>query len=819
LIDTSTLRVTLRTLARHRGFSTVAILSLALAIALNTTMYSALDAMIDPQIDARRPDHIYTIAYFGDARRKLHHSTIESALRAGVAGFESASGSRSASFWGQAPLAENGSRYYRVTPIAVRMNYFEFLGTRAREGRTFLPRDEGTHNAVISDRLANKLFPDESPVGRTLTLDGEGYVVIGVVRRNTTFALLSDDIWIPQRAGASPVPITLMRFREKISPYDIGDQLKIVAARLAIAADEVPGKTAFRALSYMNQRLELTPFHLALACAVVAVLLVACANLANLQLARGLARSRELALRSAVGASRGRLVGHLMLETGAIAIAGLLLGVFATLWGIHVIRATIPAEVGELMIEPQVSWGMFAFAAIAALVCLFFVGLLPALRISRVDPDRLLKAGAGTGANREHRRRYGLMVMAQIGFSLPVLVGAIVLLRSATKLHSRDFLVRNLYGYDPGPIVVANVPFSPPERVTSVLVGDLAAQLTAGAKSVRGVIDATVYHTVEPEGRRVVVDDADGHLREEPAHLWGYRVVSPTYFRVFGLPIVQGRGFTETETDGRAVVMDARTAEYLWKHENPIGRAIKFGDNKSKARWHTVVGIVGDLRDTNAIRLRDPTANFRLNQVYRVVTPADSLVLRRWVGTYFNIARGSLTLYARVNGNAELAAVRMQRQLRAVTSANPPTVVRMEDNLGVAQERTRQDFAASLFSAFALIGIALVAIGLYGIVAHSVAERTRELAVRISLGATARDILHSVLREGNALILAGVAIGLLLTKYSVFWLAGYIPEDESYNALLFAAIAGLLFGIAVFAAFVPAWRATKIDPVEALRHE
>jgi putative ABC transport system permease protein len=819
VIDTTSLKVTLRTLGRHRGFTVVAVLSIAIAIALNTTLYSALDAMIDPQIDARQPELVHNIRYFGDRNRQLHHSIVEDALKASVQQFESASGAENARYWQQVPLAEYGSRYYRVVPTAVRMNYFDFLGTHAREGRTFVERDEGTNNAVISDRLANKLFPDESPVGRTLTLDGDGYVVIGVVRRNSLFPPLQGDVWIPQTAGSPRVPITLMRFREKISPYDIRDQLKVAAARLATAARETPGSTAFGAYNRgAFEAANLTPFHFALIGAVAAVLLVACANLANLQLARGLARGRELALRSAVGASRGRLVGHLMLETGVIAVSGLILGVVLTLWGISVIRATIPQEVGSMMIEPQTSWGMFGFAAAAAIVCLFLVGLLPALRISRVDPNELLKSGAGTGANREHRRRYGVMVMAQIGFSLPVLIGAVVLLRTAVQLHSRDFLVRNVYGYDPGPIVVASVPFSPPDRVTSVLVGDLASQLTQGAMSVPGTLAASVAAFGAPPGRRVVVDDADGHLREEPAHQWGYNIVSPSYFRVFNLPIVRGRGFNETETDGRAVVIDERTAKYLWKNDDPIGRVIKLGDNKSEARWHTVVGIVGDLRDTSAIRVNDPSANYRLNRVYRVVTPADSIVLRKRV-PMFNIARGEMTLYARVTGNSELAAVRMQRQLRAVTSAQRPTVVRMEDELGVARERTRKDFAASLFTTFAGIGVALVAIGLYGIVAHSVTERRRELAVRISLGATARNILHSVLREGNVLILSGVAIGLLLTKYSVFWLEQHIPEDELYNALLFAAVACVLFAIAVFAAFVPAWRATKIDPVEALRHE
>ncbi|MEX2151733.1 MAG: FtsX-like permease family protein, partial [Gemmatimonadaceae bacterium] len=428
--------------------------------------------------------------------------------------------------------------------------------------------------------------------------------------------------------------------------------------------------------------------------------------------------------------------------------------------------------------------------------------------------------GSGTGANREHRRRYGVMVIAQIGFALPVLIGAVVLLKSSWRYASKDYLIRELYGYDPSPIVTASLP-PPPRRGSEVRLASVASQVIAIGKSVPGVLDAAVIAYQEPERRRVTVDDANGVLRDEAAYGWSYRLVSPSYLRVYGHRIERGRDFADSEFDGNSVIMDARTAKFLWGNENPIGRVIKFGNAQSRQPWHVVVGIAGDQRDTNAIRRSDPNANFRLNAVYRVIMPSDSLGhpdgSRRAGGV--RLVRGRIAMYLRVQGNTELAAVRLQRALRGYTAGVEPTVVPMVEDLGITFWRRRSEFAASLFTTFAFIGLGLVAIGVYGIVSHSVEERRRELGVRIALGATARDILHSVLREGNVLILSGVAVGLLLIKSTVGWLSGFIAEGYSYDALLFAGIAAALFAIAAFSAFVPAWRATRIDPVEALRSE
>jgi putative ABC transport system permease protein len=817
VIDRTSLRVALRTLGRHRGFTIVAVTSLAIAIALNTTMYSVLDAMLAPRINAHAPDRVFSFHLWSTTGKLPPADVVGGAVRAGLEGAIDVTGHNHGGrfrFLAE-PLAENGPYYRRVTPFYVWPNYFEFLGTRPLEGRTFAPNEDASAApAVISDDLARRLFPGQSAVGQSMTIDGNGYTVIGVVARALSFRPLAGDVWMLRPPAAAPIQPSLIRLARTAEKAGVEQQLSIVAARIALSVGQASGTTRFSGVGTVYTPMKIMAVHYAMVGAVIAVLLVACANLANLQLARGLTRVRELALRAAVGASRRQLVGHLMLESGLLAFCGLVLGLVATLWGAHVVRATLPPEVTGMLLEPQTSWRMFAFATVAAICCMFIAGLIPALRLSRVDPETLLKSGAGTGANREHRRRYGVMVMAQIGLALPVLIGGFVLLKATMTIEDASSWIGR-YGYNSAPLVVSSV-WLRRDSTTGARVGvaDIAPELVSRARAVSGILDAAVYLEAEPEKRRVTVDDGFGAVREVPAPQWQYDIVSPSYFRTFGRRIEKGRDFTEGEFDGSSLIISQSTAQFLWGSRNPIGRSIKLGHMDSQKPWHRVVGVIGDPRDTVSIRRADPTFGYRMGEVVRVITPQDS------AGGRFNLAR--LTLYARASGSTRLAAVRLQRGLRSakVQTLQAPSVLPLDEQYGRHVRLAQQRFLTALFGVFGWIAISLVAIGVYGIVAHSIAERRHEIAVRISLGASSRNVLHAVLREGNVMVLSGVAIGLLLTRDSVWWLIKFMAdEDAGYDAFLMALVASMLFAIAVLAALFPAWRATRIDPVEALRHE
>ena len=821
-MDRSTLRVAFRTLGRHKGFTTVAILSIAIAIALNTVMYSVLDAVIAPRINARQPDHIYSLWFYGNGLwvRNVHPRVYEDALRDGMGqNVESFTGVQQFTFrpaFSGAPIVEFGDRYKRVSPVTVSPNYFDFLGAAPIQGRTFRESDEkeGAQVAVISDRLARHLSPDATLVGQTIEIDGGGFVVIGVVERSALFDPLKGDFWTLRQSNAPHIRPTMIRLKEIVPDHLLKDQLAVAGTRMAQAMNEKGQWVAFQGKQIFKGQITIPKFYLALVGSVAAILLVACANLANLQLARGLARTRELALRAAVGASRAQLIRLLLLESGILAVVGLSLGVVLTLWGMKLVDSSMPEVVANLILKPQTSWRVFAFAAGAAVACLFIVGLVPALTVSKVDPNEMLKAGAGTGANKEHRKRYGLMVVAQFGFALPVLISAIVLLRNAWEIGKPEYIYR-MYGYDGRQILSGSVPYAAPpgqQRVVRTLTA--ATDIMDRARATTGVLDAAVFTWGMPDRNAVTVDGADGQIREEMAHQWSYRKVTPNYLTTLGMRISRGRDFAEGEADGTAVILDAASAAFLWKGENPIGRAIKFGKADSKVPWLRVVGIVRDPRDIRDVSALDYTTGFRMAGAYRPITPQDSFTVvgqNRWITT--------LALVAKARGSTELAAVRLQRNLRAIAGTNTPSAIPQTEEMGLGNRIVMQNFIGSLFGVFAIIGLGLVAMGVYGIVAHSVAERKRELAVRIAIGAAPKHIYHAVLREGNVLLLAGLALGLLIAKFMVQWVGMYSWGWDVFSAPLYAGVGLFLFAVAVASAYVPALRATRIDPVEALRHE
>ncbi|HXD50119.1 MAG TPA: ABC transporter permease [Gemmatimonadaceae bacterium] len=816
----SQLRIAARTLARSRGFSTVATLSLGLAIALNVVIYSLLVALIDPVIDVRQPEQLHRFRYFGDVHHRLPLGAVEDALRSGVTSFDGVTGARSLAIGRESTIEAHGV-VRDVLPLVARPNVFQVLGTRPLVGRTFQAMDSasGAAVAVISDRIAGVLAVNgRAPVGDVVTVDGMRYTVIGVVPRLTVFPGLDTDVWLLPAGGAMranearPVPLTLIRLRDNASPALVQNQLDLLARRLALAAGESPRDTRFFLTADKAERqFHLGYFHWALIDAVLAVLFVACGNLANLQLARGLARGPELAVRSALGATRRDLVTTLVLENALLAGAGLVLGLVLSLWGIDLVRSTIPHAIASFLVEPHVSWGMFVAALAAAMASLVVVGLLPALRIARVDANSLLKSRAGTGAHRGHRRRYAILVAIQLGVSLPILCGAVLLARSSWRVRNGDFIERSWIGFNPDPVVEATVTVNAPAG-SWVRLTDLSSDLVGRLRALPSVAEASIVAGIAPSGRVLMVENNFGEMREVPAPGWSAQVVTPSYFRAMGRTMAAGQDFVDGGYAASEVVMDEPTARFLWPGVNPIGRLIKFGDAASDAPLARVVGTVRDMRDTTTLRYLDPDNGFKPEAIFRVMTPGDSVL----------VGPGGLTLTveARTKRDADVTAVDVRHLLWATPGVGNSYVRTLDDRYGLVVSRQRDWFVTVIFTLFATIGTGLVALGIFGIVAHSVTERRQEFGVRISLGATRGHILRDVLRGGRLVALAGAALGLYWTKGAVGSLAFFLNGQWDMNdALLFAAIAAVLAATATAAALIPALRATRIDPVEAMRAE
>jgi len=783
-------RIAVRTLAKQPGFTTVVVLSLALAIAINTTMYSVLDALIKPRVDIRSPEDVFVIRMYGDYKHRVSREQRDALLRSGLKNVVAVAWVDAIGAYTRQTL-EAGANYTEGRVKAVSPEYFPLIGPKLLAGRLFNDSDVSAtpRPIVIGEKTAAALFPDgANPVGSRVSIGDSTYAVIGVVSRYSDFPDWRADAWVLGAPRAMEMLARVIRLKPGASAQDADRELSLVATQIALAAGEDPRYVAFRFFRPAEPQFHANRMHIAIGMAVISVLLVACANLANMQLARGIGRRRELALRNALGASRSQIIRHLLTESVLLASAGLALGIVLTLWGASILRASIPPAVGSFIVEPQLSWRVFVFALAATVACVLLVGLAPAIRVSRVDPNEMLKSGAGTGATRTHRRQYGYLVAAEIGLALGLLSAATVLVRASLYVSDE----RN---YDPMPLIAGSIRHLSPTTPQRVPTSALLQTTVARVAQVDGVVAASARMGAGIDGLGVTVSDSARGVREIPAPGWGYSIVSPSYLRTFGIPIVRGRDFLDGERDEPAVIIDEYTAAGLWPGGNPIGALIKFGDAKSKAPYVRIVGVAGLMAKRRGGLAS--TTEMRLASMYYLPGRGDSVTIKpNYITSVYFTARAPV--------NTEATVIRLRR-MGAQNVAG----------FGEEERRAQQgiDFIATMFSLFAALGLGLAAFGVYGVVAHSVAERRRELGVRIALGATARDIIHAVLRESVVIALAGIAIGLLITKYGV----RLLPSVDIYNAPLFAGVALFLFGVAAMSAYVPARRATKVDPTESLR--
>lgn len=799
-------RIASRTLLRQPAFTVTATLALALAIAVNTTTFSVIDAMLNPQVGVAQPDQLYTMRYWGHIGRRLGYGAIDTVLAAGGRTYSAYSGT---GYYPNGGTVERAGQVTHADVMIVRADFFTTLGTRAIEGRLSPPRDQAmaAGTIVISDRLQAALFHDgERAVGQAVEVDGSPYTILGVTRRYGTSEFLDTDIWMFPQSGSLVLP-RVIRLRAGTSAADASRELSLLASRIALGEGERTTDARFELKPIVGQ-FEIKRFHWALIGAGIAVLVVACTNLANLQLARGLGRASELALRSAVGASRWQIVRHLVIESGVLAAGSLLLAIVLAIAGNAALHATIPPRIGAYVVEPQTTWRLVLFATVLAVLSLVMVGLVPALRVSRVDLNSMLKSRAGTGAHRGNQRTYGALVIAQIAMTLPLVSAAVLLSTSAARLGSAEYRKHEQYGFDTGPLITASFVL-PPSPGAGTPIAEIAGRLVSQASGLADVANAAASIGRELPGFRISTDDNDGGIRETNA--LNYAIVSPSYFRTLGLPMERGRDFPEGGNAEPAIVMDRSTGWYLWPRSSPIGRAVKLGEARANLPWIKVVGIAGDSLSEDARATRRMMDTLLVSHLYRLMTLSDSAASTKYPTV--------LRLYVRARQNPQRVASELRRMTHGLTAVRPPIVQLFEERERIPERILANEFIAGLFATFGVLALAMSALGVYGIVAQSVTDREREVAVRVSLGATPRNIVRALIRQGNVLVLAGVAIGLYITKETIGWLGSFLTEVDIANALLFGALSIALFAAMVLSAFVPAFRATKLDPMEVLRAE
>ena len=784
-------RYALRGLARSPGFVAVAAVSLALGLGLVTAMFAILDAATHPWVPYRDADRLYDVRYWMSGRdQRFSPAWVVAALRERTSAFEAILPYG----WAQTSLGPAGSGVPDVLVAKVPPRLFGILGVQPRRGRPLQAADVGADVVVVSEALWKRQFPGRTSVqGAWLPLADRRYAVVGVMPSGMDFPW-SASAWLPIPDSLAPTARDAASVMVKLKPGFAREaanaELAAVAIYLTRTYHVEQAPFAFYLQPLRNDPMRLTDIHVAMLGAAIAVLLIACANLANLMLARGLAKRREIALRLAIGASRPAVIRQMFAECAVLAAAGAALGVALSLWGVRLLQHRVPQQLWWLgLVRPQLSWRVFALAALAAAAASLLFGLLPAIRVAgAVSLDEPLKDGAGTTGRTRHR--YSPLVIAEVAMALVLLMGAGLLLKAVHRFASYEFnfAARQLLR---GGI---SLPPAAPGAATDLLARELA--LVGAVRTVPGVVDAAAETGAQAPGGAVSAEEATDSTGQ--LSMLAYPVVTPDYLRTMGLPVLEGRDFQDGDLGGDGVaVLNSAAAARLYPHRSAVGRMLKLGAPSKLAPWVRIVGVCRTKAEG-----RPDAPNFAPD-VYVVRRPDPG---KRLAALYVRTARQDPAITAAV-----------QAKLK---SLGPGVAYGVFPYLSWWEAQVQaQGFVARLFALMGAFALLLAAVGVYGVLAYTVSRRLREFAVRIAVGAAQADMLRLVLHDGMVMILAGTGVG----AFAAFWASGLLTrflEDQQVlptDVLTLVAAEALLLAVATAASLAPALRAMRADPIEILR--
>lgn len=786
----------LRQLRRSPGFTLMALLTLALGIGAATAIFTVTDSVILRPLPYPEPDRLVRIwettpggedfsvsePNFLDFRSQNRTLTELAALRETTVA-----------------LTGDGSPE-RIEGVAASHALFEILGATPAVGRTFSEAEDahgsGANVVVLSHALWSRRYgADPAVVGETIRLDGEPHHVVGVMREDFDFT--GAELWLPLAADpASDRGDHWLRMVGRLRPgatiAEAEADLARISASFAEAHPHIAGwgvRIAGLTESMVGPEVRQTMF--VLLGAVGFLLLMACGNLANLLFARATARETELGIRAALGAGRGRLARQLLTESLILAILGGGLGLLLATWAIDLLQLFQPASlprVGEIGIDVRT----VAFTSAVAVAASIAFGLAPALRASRIDVGTTLRGGSRAGSDHRHRTIRDGLVVSQIAVALVLLVGAGLMMKSLIELLRVDpgFTAEQVTAV---PIVLPETDYGEPWR-RGIFYEEVEARLA----SLPGVtaVGATV---VDPFGGWNLMNNVTPESLADEVGTGGFmqagwRTVTPGFFGAMGVPLISGRLFTDADPyDGPSIVVVTETlARRLWPGEDAVGKRLYWGGTDGTPR--TVVGVVGDYRD-----------------VELAADPAPIMFL-----PHNQLPMPGMTLLIRSGGSAPAMAGPIREAIWSVDPNLPvPTVQPLERALAGASAGPR--FRAILLGAFATAALLLAAIGIYGVTAFTVSQRTREIGVRVALGAAPSQVWGLVLRHGVGLAGAGVALGLIGAWVLTRYLESLLYQTQTTDPLTFIAVPIVLCAVAVLASWAPARRALRVDPMVAIR--
>ncbi|HMZ17251.1 MAG TPA: ABC transporter permease [Blastocatellia bacterium] len=811
------LRYGVRMLLKKPGFTLIAIVTLALGIGANTAIFSVVNAVLLRPLPYAEPERLVSL-WETSRKNPAANSSVSYPnfydWRAQSQSFE-----RMASYYTGSATLTGAATPVNLRLAVVSAELFPLLGAKTQLGRVFLPEENKAGNSagrvvILSHRLWHRQFSaDPAVVGRSITLSGKPFNVVGVMPAGFQY---------PIEAQPTELWITSAIDGEKADPKDQSNDEQRGAHYLQVIGRLKPGvklEQAQAELSVIAANLEkqypdtntragarVIPYHADLVAdyrgalwiilgAVGCVLLIACANVANLLLARATARYKEIAVRSALGASRRRIIRQLLTESLTLSLTGGLLGLLLAWWGTEMLVKLIPEDLPRLS-EINLDRWVFVFTLLVSAATGIIFGLAPALQASKVELTEAMKEGGrASGAGGRSRMRNALVV-AEIAIAIVVLVGAGLLLQSFRKLQQVDL------GYDTRNVLTATVEIADTQYPKKEQVAEFFKTLLEKVKALPGVESAsgitplplsgdTFSITFEVEGRNIPKGE------QPSAH---FRVIREDYFPTMKTPLLAGRDFTANDTTKSTPVIIVNEA-FAQKHfpgENPLGKHLKPGISLGEEKkWYEIVGIVRNVKHRQS-----------LGHDYEP----------EYFMPHSQMAFSSLNLVVRTKNDPRTLAGAIQREVSSLDKDVPIYHVKtLEQYLGAAVSQPK--FNALLLSLFAGLALALTAIGLYGVMAYSVAQRTQEIGVRIALGAGTGDVLKMVLRHGLTLTAIGLAVGLSAAFALTRLLSAMLYGVTATDPLTFAVIALLLTGVALPACYFPARRATKVDPMIALRYE
>jgi len=816
------LRYAFRMMRKSPAFTAVAVAALALGIGATTAIFTVVNAVLLQPFPYPQPDRLVSVG------RKFPNGMGYSISIPKYMAWRQNHVFQAMALYDQAGPGLNlgsGDRPEQVKAAHVSKDYFQLFGTSPLIGRTFTDAEDlpgGARVAILSNSLWRSRFGgDRQIVGKIIQLNGEPYTVIGILQPGF-HSNPEAEIFLPLQADPHSTNqghylLVGARLQPGVNLATAQAEMKIVGEQFRkvyskwMDTNESVGVTPMREAIVGDAK---TPLYVLLG-AVGFVLLIACANVANLLLARAAARQREMAVRAAIGASRATVFRQLLTESILLAGFGGILGFALGSWGVRALLFLVPGNIprltsanGTQAVIPALDWRVALFTLGLAILTGVLFGLFPAFHTSNPDLASTLKEGGGrSGTGLRHARARSLLVITEVALALVLLVGSVLLIRTFVGLRTVN------PGFDPRNVLTMETSLAGGTYATTAKVDRFVTQVVRGIEGLPGV-DAAAAAVALPVSGHI---DLPFSIAGKPPAKGGdyngdeqYRFVSAHYFRVFRIPLVRGRAFTETDAgnSARVVVINEAMARKYWQKEDPLGQLITIGKGLGPQfddPPRQIVGIAGNVRETGLSDQDVGVMYIPQSQVPEgITTLANNVIPLSWM--------------VRTAPDPMTVRVPIEREFHAVDGQMPVARERLMQQV-IAESVARDHFTMVLLSIFAAIALLLAGIGIYGLMSYSVEQRTQEIGIRLALGAGPPNLVRLILAQGLKLAATGVLLGLAIAYGLTRVLASLLFGVKASDPLTFAAVGVILALIAAAATYLPARRASGIEPVEALRHQ